>query len=218
MFQSRLSRLAFGLPATALVLLGCSHQRQSTGYFVETLDGRREGPFSAQGVTALDGLLTACGPELRFVQRAELRRVEFDGLASYVIDVQAIMERGDSSSNVALRSGDVLRVLPGAFDTTGASSPEKAPVAYIVVEAPSGDAVTVSQERRTAFETIVEAFGSAGAAAEAGVTALRVRRETGNDPLELVVDLQALWTRGDSSENILLQPGDRIEFLSREES
>jgi protein involved in polysaccharide export with SLBB domain len=215
MTNTRFARIVFGLPATALLLLGCSHQRQSSGYFVETLDGRREGPFAAQGATALDGLLSACGPELRFVERAELQRVEADGPASYTIDVQAIVERGDGSSNLALRSGDVLRVHPGAVAPAKALRPQIVATDWTVVDPPFGDAITESRERKTAFDAIVEAFGSASSAAEAGVTAVRVQRKSEHGPELMLVDLQALWTRGDSSENIMLQPGDRIAFLSR---
>lgn len=216
MFQTRLSRLAFGLPAAALLLMGCSLERQSRLYAAETLNGNQAGSPGAEKLTALDGFQLAFGSGFKSAQQASVRRIQPEGAVSYPVDLNAILEQGDSSSNILLRSGDVLCLVNSAGEYHEILAPDPLVIDYYVVEPPSGDLVGPARNRRNALEATVEAFGSTQAAAAAGVTTLRIQRTKGETTREMMVDLQALWTRGDSSGNVRLQPDDRIQFLARQ--
>lgn len=106
------------------------------------------------------------------------------------IDLRKLLNEGDLSQNYELQGGDVL-VVPEADRVTVAGE----------VNAPAS---FYSGTRLTLLEAMVRAGGFTP---RAGLRQATIKRANGQ---VCQADLEALWRRGDSSQNIELSPGDVV--------
>lgn len=195
LYELYVKRLKLRNPIVSVTISRFRELRASVGGFVN-----RPGQYPIRDGDTLIGLLTQGGgpiPDRADLRRATLRRAGTSELIP--IDLYAMLIRGDTSQNYEIEDGDELSV------------PEETINRVIVLGAVQRQGYYPYKEPMTLADAIALAGGEIPRQSRFSRTEI-IRRQVG-DPSKFIrirADFVAFVKRGDSTQNVVLQPGDTI--------
>ncbi|RYG74149.1 hypothetical protein EON77_11880 [bacterium] len=195
LYELYVKRLKLRNPIVSVTVTRFRELRASVGGFVN-----RPGQFPIRDGDTLITLLNLGGgpvPDRADLRRATLRRAGTNELIP--IDLYAMLIRGDTSQNYEIQDGDELSV------------PEETINRVIVLGAVQRQGYYPYKEPMTLADAIALAGGEIPLKSRFSRTEI-IRRQTG-DPTKFIrirADFVAFVKRGDSTQNVLLQPGDTV--------
>lgn len=195
LYELYVSRLKLRNPIVSVTISQFRQLRASVGGFVN-----RPGQFQIRDGDTLITLLNQGGgpiPDRADLRRATLRRAGTNELIP--VDLYAMLIRGDTSQNYEVQDGDELNV------------PEETINRIIVLGAVQRQGYYPYKEPMTLADAIALAGGEIPRVSRFSRTEI-IRRQTG-DPTKFVrirADFVAFVKRGDSTQNVVLQPGDTV--------
>lgn len=162
----------------------------------------RPGPYPIEKAPTVSALITlAQGTSLdAYLEQAIITRQEANGTQRQIpVKLRAVLD-GSMVDNIALQSGDVLRVfrrgeLPELLDIVSAEGEVIHPSAY-----PYQPGMRIADLIRLAFGTTTKAY----------LPQVQIRRYPPAGEPEMVTVNLAKALAGDQKENVLLQPRDRV--------
>ena len=195
LYELYVKRLKLRNPIVSVTISQFRQLRASVGGFVT-----RPGLYPVRDGDTLISLLTQGGgpiPDRADLRRATLRRAGTSELIP--IDLYAMLIRGDTSQNYEIQDGDELNV------------PEETINRIVVLGTVARPGFYPYKEPMTLADAIALAGGEIPRRSRFSRTEI-VRRQVG-DPSKYVrirADFVAFVKRGDSTQNVVLQPGDTI--------
>ncbi|WP_242067595.1 SLBB domain-containing protein, partial [Leptolyngbya sp. FACHB-711] len=215
-------RVTVSLAQSRPLRVGVAGEVRQPGYYViASTDAQL--PSVAQAIQTAGG-----ATQLANLRRVQVRRAGPNGgLETISVNLWALLEQGDLSQNVTLRDGDTIVIAP----TDGMNAAETEQLAASNLASNEAQSINIALigeiGRPGAYKlesaagnraTLTQAIQAAGGVTpEADLRKIEVQRSARNGTVQTTtLDLWQLVTAGDLSQDLILQPGDRITVAKAE--
>lgn len=215
-------RVTVNLVQSRPLRVGVAGEVRQPGYYV-LASSDAQLPSVAQAIQTAGGVT-----QLADLRQVQVRRVGQNGVPEMImVNLWALLEQGDPTQNLTLRDGDTIVIAPttsmNAAETEQlaasnlASTAEQAVNIALTGEVgrPGAYKLTSTAGNRATLTQAIQAAG--GVTPEADLRKVQVQRTARNGTVQMTtLDLWQLVTTGDLSQDLILQPGDRITVAKAE--
>ncbi|MCW6036583.1 SLBB domain-containing protein [Spirulina subsalsa FACHB-351] len=209
--------VTLGLLRPRPVRLAIAGEVQRPGSYTVTVDEGRQFPTVTELIALAEGITLSAD-----VRQVRIRRTYQGVEQTYTVDLWQLLQAGELGQDIPLRDGDAL-IIPTAMAINPQELRQLADASF-APDAPSsiqiaivGEVVrpgthTLRVDALGVLPTVTTAIKEAGGITTlANVRNIELRRTPRNGQEETIqVDLWELLQSGDLSQDVLLQPGDRI--------
>jgi|GEM_PF-220578 len=215
-------RVTVSLGQSRPLRVGVAGEVRQPGYYVlASTDAQL--PSLAQAIQTAGGVT-----QLANLRQVQVRRVGQNGSPeTFTVNLWALLEQGDLSQNLTLRDGDTIVIAP--TDSMNAAETEQLAASNLASNEAQAINISLIGEvgRPGAYKldsaagnraTLTQAIQAAGGITpEADLRKVEVQRSARNGTVQTTtLDLWQLVTAGDLSQDLILQPGDRITVTKAE--
>ena len=215
-------RVTVGLAQSRPLRVGVAGEVRQPGYYVMASSDAQL-PSVAQAIQTAGGVT-----QLANLRQVQVRRIGRTGIPETIsVNLWALLEQGDLSQNLTLRDGDTILIAP--TDSMNAAETEQLAASNLASNTAQAINVALVGEvgRPGAYKldsaagnrpTLSQAIQTAGGVTpEADLRKIEVQRSARNGTVQTTtLDLWQLVTAGDLSQDLILQPGDRITIAKAE--
>ncbi|MBF2000292.1 MAG: SLBB domain-containing protein [Synechococcales cyanobacterium C42_A2020_086] len=215
-------RVTVSLAQARPLQIGVAGEVQQPGYYVLTSSDAQL-PSVAQAIQTAGGVT-----QLADLRQVQIRRIGPTGAPETItVNLWALLEQGDLSQNLTLLDGDTIVVTPTS-SLNAAETEQLAASNLAANEAQSVNVALVGEVGRPGAYRLESAVGNrptltqaiqaaGGVTPEANLRKVQVQRTARNGTVQTTtLDLWQLVTTGDLSQDLVLQPGDRITIAKAE--
>lgn len=215
-------RVTVSLAQARPLQIGVAGEVQQPGYYVLTSSDAQL-PSVAQAIQTAGGVT-----QLADLRQVQIRRIGPTGAPETItVNLWALLEQGDLSQNLTLLDGDTIVVTPTS-SLNAAETEQLAASNLAANEAQSVNVALVGEVGRPGAYRLESAVGNrptltqaiqaaGGVTPEANLRKVQVQRTARNGTVQTTtLDLWQLVTTGDLSQDLILQPGDRITIAKAE--
>ncbi|MEP0911430.1 SLBB domain-containing protein [Leptolyngbya sp. GB1-A1] len=215
-------RVTVGLAQSRPLRVGVAGEVRQPGYYVMASNDAQL-PSVAQAIQTAGGVT-----QLANLRQVQVRRIGRAGTPEIIsVNLWALLEQGDLSQNLTLLDGDTIVIAP--TDSMNAAETEQLAASNLASNEAQAINISLIGEvgRPGAYKldsaagnraTLTQAIQAAGGVTpEADLRKVQVQRSARNGTMQATtLDLWQLVTAGDLSQDLILQPGDRITIAKAE--